>query len=195
MRLLETQGVKVILPHWGDYIDADIVILPLEGSPEEKYYAGSLSRYRGPLVYDEDPLRALVYAITYPRRGFNRLVFGVDPGGMCGVASIGDSLVIHASKVDCSLVGPTVKALMESIPAERREVYAGNGHGLARAAASLARCGIAYGIVDETGTSRFKGRRGFNGVVRDRDIIAGIAIALRGAYGVERLDSSLHREA
>lgn len=188
------QGVRVILPKRGELIDADIIVLPGENTPEKEYFREAIEGFKGPVISEENPFRALVYAITYPRRGFTRLVFGVDPGKQCGVAGIGDTLIIFASKVDCNMVGGLVGELIRSIPARRTEVYVGNGQGFLTAITSLGENNIHYIIVDETGTTGSTSPDRVNGIVKDRDIIAGITIALRGAYGVKRVDRGFYKK-
>lgn len=194
MKLLEIQGIRILLQRQEEFIDADIIVLPKRNSPEEKFFERVVSSFNGPLISEEDPVKALVYAITYPRKGFKKLIFGIDPGKECGIASIGDTLIVFVSKVDCSMVGSTIRELVKSIPAKTSEVYVGNGHGFIDAIASLSQSGIEYFIVDETGTTGASSINHVSEIVKDRDIIAGITIALRGAYGVKRINRDFYKE-
>ncbi len=192
-RLLEVQGVSVNLPGIYEYIDADVVVAPLEGSPEESAYADTLRKYPGPIISDSDSIRALALALAYPDDRFNRLVLGVDPGRRCGFSCIGDDMVVYVGKVDCRGIGFAVKSLLERIPADRHEVYVGDGSGLETAAASFDANSIPYRVTDERGTSKtLMATKRILDVVKDRDIIASIAIALRGAYGVRYINKYIY---
>ncbi len=181
------------LPGLHEYIDADVVVAPLEGSPEESAYVDTLRNYPGPIISDSDSIRALALALAYPDDRFNRLVLGVDPGRRCGFSCIGDDIVVYVGKVDCGSVGFTVKSLLERIPANRREVYVGDGSGFEAAAASFDVNSIPYRVTDERGTSKtLMVTKRILDVVKDRDIIASIAIALRGAYGARYINKYIY---
>ena len=183
----------ISLPFPGELIDAEVVVAPLRGTPEYHAYSWSLSQYRGGVIRERDPHRALMLALSYPKAYFERVIIGVDPGRECGLAGIADSLLVHARRVPCERLGEIVEELRYTIPWKRWEVYVGNGHGFAYAAASLSAHGIDYGVVEEASTSRPEAKPRMALGIRDRDIIAGVAIALRGAYSGGRLPFTVRR--
>jgi len=179
--LLSAQGIVFSLPRPGTLVDADVAVAPLPGTPEEAVYAPYLAEYPGPVIVEEDPLTAAALAIAYPRRGFSLLRVGVDPGSSCGVAAVADEYIIEASKVECGVLGEHVASLAARIPHAALRVYVGDGQGSGEAAASLEAAGIDYGMVDESWTTR-RAPGGVARFIKDRDILASVAIALRGAY-------------
>ena len=181
--LFEAQGVRIHLPRPGTLLDADVVVAPLPGSPEEAAYREAIEAYAGPVVEARDPLTAMSLALAFPRERFRRLVVGIDPGSAsCGVAALADRYLVEAARVPCGGLGPWVLGVSRRVPHWRLEVYLGDGPGSGGASESLAVHGIDYYYVDESGTTR-RPPLHLGGLVRDKDILAGAAIALRGAYG------------
>ena len=181
--LLEGQGVRILLPRPESLIDADIVVSPLPGSPEEAAYRSILEAYNGPVVAARDPLTAMSLALAYPRERFRRLVVGIDPGPVgCGVAALADRYLVEAARVPCEGLGSWVRGISGRVPHWRLEVYLGDGPGSSGASESLSGSGLDYYYVDERGTTR-RPPISLGRLVRDKDILAGAAIALRGAYG------------
>jgi len=189
--LLEAQNILFVYPPPDRLVDADIVVAPLPDSPEEPLYRPVLDEYRGPVVRDRDPHAALSRSLAYPKDMFTRLIIGVDPGRECGVAAIVDGIVIQLSKRPCPDLAPTVRELAALYPSTRVETYIGDGHGLAAATASMDELGLEYVIVDEYGTTRPPSYAGLFSLVRDKDLLAGLAIALKGAYGSGRIAQPL----
>ncbi len=182
--ILGGQGVYFVTPLPGSLVDADILVAPLPGTPESLAYAATLSGFPGPVVKERDPLRAVALALAYPRRWFNRLVVGVDPGSLCGAAVLGDYYLLEAERLPCETIGDWVAEVSSRIPHSSMGVFIGDGPGSGRAASSLANRGIEYEVIDESGTTSRRGLASrISSIVGDRDILAGIAIALRGAYG------------
>ncbi len=171
------------MPGPSTLIDADIVVAPLPGSPEAIAYRGVLEAFPGPTIVERDPLTALARALAYPRTGFSRLVFGIDPGRACGGIVVGDSYIVSYFREPCESVGGRVALLASRMPHSSLEVYLGNGPGSGTAASSLIESGIEPLIVDEDGTTRRPPISTLESLPRDRDILAALAIALRGAYG------------
>ncbi len=170
-----------------ELIDASVVVAPLRGTPEYMVFNNILREYNGGIIWERDPQRALMLALAYPRSRFSRVIFGIDPGKKCGVAGLGDDLLVYASKEPCEAVGSILTNLRLKVPSKNWEVYVGNGHGFLKAIESLENSKIDYVIVDESGTTRSSRRNLYARGVKDRDIIASMAIALRGAYGVGRV--------
>jgi len=176
-----------VYPHPGALLDADVVVAPLQGSPEYVLYRESLEDYTGPVVAARDPYHALASALSHPKRGFTRLIIGVDPGRECGVAVIADGVVVRLEKTPCRSLAPTIIESLDRYPSARAETYIGDGYGFSRAVESMEEAGLAYVIVDESGTTRPSAYAGLFSRVKDRDLLAGLAIALKGAYGSGRL--------
>ncbi len=176
-----------------ELFDADVIVAPLEGTPEFKVYSNALESYKGGVIRERDPHKALMMALTYPRRGFRRVVFGIDPGKNCGLAGLGDRFIVHTSYIPCNNVGKEISELKNKIPGDYWEVYVGNGYGVYKAVASLLEAGISYKLVDEHGTTKKTSEKRFTGPVKNRDIISGLAIALRGAYSEGRFVIKIRR--
>jgi len=189
--ILEAQSILLVYPSPERLVDADIVVAPLPGSPEEPLYRATLDEYKGPVVRERDPHAALSRSLSYPKDRFARLIIGVDPGRDCGVAAIVDGIVISLTRRPCTDLAPTVRELAGLYPSSRVETYIGDGYGLAAAAASMDEHGVEYVIVDEYGTTRPPSYAGLFSLVRDKDLLAGLAIALKGAYGSGRIAQPL----
>ena len=181
----------MVYPQPGTLIDADVAVAPLPGSPEEALYRESLDSFPGPVIVERNPYTALSRALAHPRPRFSRLIAGVDPGRECGLAVIGDGVVIGLVKVDCGRLADAIMGFQENYPAARTETYIGDGQGFPRAAASMELAGLSYTVVDERGTTRPPAYAGLFSLVKDRDLLAGLAIALKGAYGSGRLTPPL----
>ncbi len=113
---------------------------------------------------------------------FTLLRIGIDPGaGGCGYAAFGDSLLISVGRAPCDSIGYTVRGLVDRAPARDRVILVGDGPGLAVASLSLELESLEYRVVPEAGTSG--GRPPYlPGIVKDRDVIAAVRIALRPSY-------------
>jgi len=185
--ILEAQSILLIYPSPERLVDADVIVAPLPGSPEEPLYRTILDEYPGPIVRERDPHAALSRSLSYPKDRFTRLIIGVDPGRECGIAAIADGIVINLSKRPCNDLAPTVMELAGLYPSARVETYIGDGYGLAAATVSMDEHGLRYVIVDEHGTTRPPSYAGLFSLVRDKDLLAGLAIALKGAYGSGRI--------
>ncbi len=179
--LLAAQGVSIALSHPSTPVEADSVVIPPASDPEhrlvdERLYRASL------IVEDDDEQRALYRALSPPEGTFTLLRIGIDPGaGGCGYAAFGDSLLISVGRAPCDNIGHTVRGLVERAPAWDRVILVGDGPGLAMASLSLELESLDYRIVSEAGTSG--GRPPYlPRVVKDRDAIAAVRIALRPSY-------------
>lgn len=179
--LLEAQGYRVTTPPPGGRVVADVVVLPLPGSPEWAAYQSTRVEAGG-VVEERDPWTALALAVAHPRRAFSRVLVGVDPGSLCGVSAVADGVLLYADKTPCGEVGRLVSWLKSWIPHARLSVHIGTGPGFAEAALSLARSGIPYEGADESNTSEpvIPGLARY--AWKDKDLRASTVIALMGAY-------------
>ncbi len=179
--LLRAQGVRLLIPQPGSLPRGDVAVLPEKGSPEHRFYEPMLRRLGIPAVAHRDPLAGLALALSYPRRSLGRLTIGVDPGRKCGLVVIGGPYVVVARKVDCEGIGPAVRSLADRIPNSGVEVLVGDGEGMLRAVESLESEDIVYAIVPENGSTSNPSRGPLESVLRDKDLLASLTIALRGA--------------
>ena len=134
------------------------------------------------IVEDDDEQRALYRALSPPEGVFTLLRIGIDPGaGGCGYAAFGDSLLISVGRASCYSIGYTVRGFINRVPARDRVILVGDGPGLTAASLSLELESLDYNVVSEAGTSG--GRPPYlPGLVKDRDAIAAVRIALRPSY-------------
>ncbi|GAB6147966.1 hypothetical protein [Stetteria hydrogenophila] len=179
--LLEPQGYTFLLPPPGSRVVADVAVMPLPGSPEWAAYRSTRIDARG-VVSERDPWLALALAVAYPKRGFTRLLVGVDPGGSCGVSAVADGVVIYTGKAPCSQVGGLVSWITSWVPHSRLSVYIGTGPGYPEASLSLEEAGVPYMEADESETSDPAVPGLARHAWKDRDLRASTLIALLGAY-------------
>ncbi len=178
--MLEAQGIKVIVPRPGRLPRADLAVLPEPSSPEHRYYRPLLEEAGIPHVSHRDPLTGLALALAYPLASLGSLVAGIDPGRRCGLVVLGGTLVIHASKVLCESIGRELHSLLARIPHSQRMILLGDGEGVMEAAASLEQEGLSYRLVHEWGSTSSPARGPVEDVLKDKDLLAGLTIALRG---------------
>ncbi len=159
----------------------DVVVAPLQGTPEEAYYRGILhSVDPGRLISDRDPLVAISKAITYPRPRFSRLTLAVDSGvSVCGLAALADGTVLEATSLTCSEVGPRAAELSARVPHERLSVVVGDGAGFVQVTDSLLAYGLTVSFIDERGST--SNRVPLPIVLRDGNARAAVALALRAS--------------
>ncbi len=181
--LLHKQGIRILLPPPGELIDASIAIAPPPGSPERVLYEEALNDFDGIVISERDPVKALGLALAWPKSAFRRTIAGIDPGRRCGVTVVADDIIVQAYKHPCTSIGRRLATFMEQVPTQAFNIYLGDGPGFAEAAASLAASNLEFAVVDEWGTTKRSLRRGIASYIRDRDLLASLAIALRGAYG------------
>ena len=180
---MRAQGIELLVPGYPlRVVDADVAVLPPPGEPEYNVYTPLLREMGIPVVAERDPLRGLVLALKYPVRSVSRLLFGVDPGGECGVTTIGDGTVIYTFKSPCRSAGARILEVSRRIPHDKMNVYVGDGQGLGEAMHSLVAAGISYSIIEERGSTVEPSHGPLRGVLKDKDLLASLTIALRGAY-------------
>jgi hypothetical protein len=174
--LLGAQGVRLHVPRSLAPVRADVVVEPVPGSPEWAAYSSLPveARYR---VSHPDPLTALSLAITAPRRGFARLLLGVDPGRLCAASIVGDGVIIRAAKMPCPQLGAYARSAASRIPHEVFEAIVGSGPGFADAVLALEGAGVPYRLADESWTTS-RPVLGPARTLRDRDLAAAATIAL-----------------
>ncbi|MCE4626015.1 MAG: hypothetical protein F7C35_09175 [Desulfurococcales archaeon] len=180
--LLRVQGVTLIIPPPGLLPKADIAVLPSKGTPEELYYRPLLESAGIPSVMDRDPLRALALALSHPWPP-REVAFGVDPGRSCAVVMIVDGRVLSAFKSDCDMLARSISDLLARIPYQYFNIYLGDGEGVPGAVNSLTDAGLPFTLVREAGSTSNPARTPLARVLHDKDLIAGLTIALRGVYG------------
>jgi len=180
--LLGIQGLALYIPGGLGPVRADVVVEPLPGTPEWRAYSTVevMARYR---VSHPDPLTALALAVAAPRRGFSRLLLGVDPGGTCAGSLVGDSLLLSVFRAPCASLGEKALDASKRIPAGRFEVIVGSGPGFEEAASSLARAGVPFRVADESWTTSRPSLWVPLQALGDRDIAAAATIALLAAAG------------
>lgn len=183
--LLARQGVRIFQPRELGEVVADVIVEPLPGSPEWLVYR-SLPRRSTYTIVERDPWRALSLALTAPRRSFERLTVGVDPGRLCAASIVADNLLLRSWKTPCHRLGEEIGGLIGRIPAAEREVVLGSGPGVEEAASSLVAGGITFLVADESWTTSRPALWGILGSLGDRDLVASATIALMGAR--RRLD-------
>jgi len=147
--LLRPQGVYVTFDPASQW---DVAVMPLPESPESKVF--SVVQAKGPAVSDEDPLRALLLALAYPKDGFSTLRIGVDPGQrLCGLAAVADGLIIEARSVTCDEVAERAERLVRAAPAARFSLVLGSGSGWEEVASRLLEKSLSFTVADEMGTT------------------------------------------
>ncbi len=180
---MKAQGVELIIPGPGSLPPADIALLPGPETPEYSYYVPRLREMGVPFIASIDPLTGLSRSLAYPRPNPETLIIGVDPGSTCGYVAVSDSNVLLGGKVECSLLGPKAIELAVRIPASNRMVFVGDGYGAATAVESLLEYGVEFTLVGERGSTSRPARGPLERVLKDKDLLASLTIALRGAYG------------
>ncbi|MCL7414201.1 MAG: hypothetical protein M8353_11430 [ANME-2 cluster archaeon] len=127
------------------------------------------------------------------RNGKGRIIIGIDPGKIPGVAVLEDDMVIAVYHIPSREVLGVVRHILEHYPPENSIVRIGHGARLvsARLSNSLLDLGVRVELVDETGTTPAMGR-GVHGS-EISDIIAAINIArLKGIPpGMQDLEPSI----
>lgn len=182
MGLLEAQGVRIELPSPGSPILSRVVVAPRRGSPEYRAYREVLSSLRGAhIITYPRPLGALLRAIIAPRGSYATILVGVDPGRECAASAYGERYVVWLWKGRCSRVGRAIMGLLSEAPHDSALISLGSGPGFEEAEASLGEAGLGYVVVDELYTSSRPIESRVAGVVGDRDVLASLTIALRGA--------------
>jgi hypothetical protein len=174
------QGLELIIPSGMNIPDADLAVFPSLGSPEYRFYYPLVERKGIPSIVEEDPIRGITRSIVYPRHSFRTLIFGVDPGGMCGLVALGDGYLVHAGKYDCNMLGDHIEELGSRIPAEENLVYVGDGQGLDKAINSLTQHGVPFHVVPEVGSTSYHVKGPLEELLKDKDLLASLTIALRG---------------
>lgn len=127
------------------------------------------------------------------KNGKGRIIIGIDPGKIPGVAVLEDDMVIAIYHIPSREVLGVVRQILENYPSENSIVRIGHGARLvsARLSNSLLDLGVRVELVDETGTTPAMGR-GVHGS-EISDIIAAINIArLKGIPpGMKDLEPSI----
>ena len=175
--LLALQGVSLYQPSSLGDVVADVSVEPLPGSPEWIAYKGLERRVMWRVV-ERDPWRALSLALTVPRRAFETVSVGVDPGKLCAISIVADGFLIRAWKTPCQALGGSLAAFLERIPHRRAVVTVGSGPGVVEAVSSLSKAGLEYGVADESWTTSRPALWQPLRHVKDRDLAASATIAL-----------------
>jgi hypothetical protein len=180
--LLEVQGIRIVIPNdLSSRMEADVVVMPKPGSPEEKAIKRDNLKTRYLIKGVEDPWLALSLAIASPLRRFNVLSIGIDPGPkVSGLSAIADSVLLWTSKITLDEVVPMILWLESWIPSIRRKVYIGRSQFSKELATALAEKGIPYILVDEEGTTKAPSRWYVLERLKDRETVASATIALLG---------------
>ncbi|MCE4613290.1 MAG: hypothetical protein F7C07_05605 [Desulfurococcales archaeon] len=180
--ILQVQGIRIEVPK-NSVEDLVLATSGIEKTSVIVADPGTARRIQNPgwanLVVQRDPLSALFKALAHPKKSFQRIIIGIDPGNLCAVSVIADETVIHASKTACEDLPELLSELMSKIPHETSRIYIGSGPGSDTIVHSLAVSGFEARVIDETGTTKtsIKGAR----TVKDKDLEAAIRIARLGA--------------
>lgn len=175
--LLALQGVSLYQPSGLGSVVADVSVEPLPGSPEWLAYRG-LERRVAWRVVERDPWRALSLALAAPRRAFETLSVGVDPGKLCAVSVVADGFLLRAWKIPCRILGGSLAAFLGRIPHRRAVVTVGSGPGVVEAVSSLSEASLEYGVADESWTTSRPALWRPLRHLKDRDLAASATIAL-----------------
>ena len=181
--LLQAQGIRIEVPRAG--IEDSTIMDAARRAKVVVADTDMANRILGRtklsnLIVERDPLSALFRALAYPRRRFQRVVVGVDPGNLCAVSVIADGIVVHVSKEPCWKVSEAIREVRGRIPHEVFKIYVGSGPGCEHLAQVLASLEYETRIVDESGTSK-AGIRDAR-LVKDKDLEAAIRIARLGVF-------------
>ncbi len=186
--LFKLQGIRISVPGAEKILlpDGGIAVLESRRSPEYLYYGEVLRRSGYPCIFERDPLRAVSLAITYPGSVLNRVVIGVDPGDSCGLVALGDGLVLFAEKINCMNIKDKIQYIVGSIPGKAYSIFVGDGQGLGGVLDALTSISLAsnirLGLVEEKGSTREPVRGPLASYLKDKDLLAGLTIAVRGGY-------------
>ncbi len=180
--LFKAQDIHIIIPYPGKEYNGDIAVFSSTDSPEYRYYVEDLAKRKIPYIIEKDWLRALALSLVYPRKQFSKVTIGVDPGNQCGIVVLGDGVLIYGLKIDCSKLGESIRKIYDSIPSRTRKIYVGNGTGLETVITELNNIGFEYIIIDENTTTRTPIKSNITKLLKDKDLIAGYTIAVRGDY-------------
>ncbi len=176
--LLRSQGYYFIEDPGGRW---DVVVAPLPGSPEMKYYEGFLKGVEDRrIVSERDPLAAISRAVAYPRQMFSRMILAVDSGtSLCGLAALADGTVLEASSAPCDEVARRAQELNIRVPHRRLWVVVGDGSGFEEVARQLLELGLPMSFIDESGTTALRIPLPLR--LRDANARAAVALALRAS--------------
>lgn len=173
--LLESQGVRILLPEKGSSVSGDVIVEPLDDNELKALEASVEARIR---IRERDPWRALLTALFAPRRPTLRA--GIDPGLSCAIAVFGDNLLIWAERLSCEEAVDRLLWVKSKAGAPLVRVNLGSGEGYEIVARRLIEEGVPFTLAPEAGTSR---RERLLYALKDRDVMAAIRLALSGAGG------------
>ena len=182
--ILDLQGIKIVIPASLDGVEdarGDVVVAPPRG-PEEAIARTIALRTRAGLISDVKPRRALFKALAYPRKDFDSVAVGVDPGRSCAAAVVADGLLIWYWSGECVDLPVMIESLIEDLGYSAVRVYVGLGTGSVEVIEMLGSNGVTvYGVPEEGSTSSpFQPPLRLVEAIDDEHVLAALTIAYKG---------------